>query len=98
MRSLTVAGIAIPDGVREAIDRRLRRLSPDCRRVLSAAAVLGPRWTFDLLVVVVGLDEERTLDAVEEALAAGSSSSSRTSSAPATPSPTPWSATRCTPT
>ena len=71
MRSLTVAGIAIPDGVREAIDRRLRRLSPDCRRVLSAAAVLGPRWTFDLLVVVVGLDEERTLDAVEEALAAG---------------------------
>ena len=61
-------GIAIPDGVREAIDRRLRRLSPDCRRVLSAAAVLGPRWTFDLLVVVVGLDEEHTLDAVEEAL------------------------------
>jgi class 3 adenylate cyclase len=68
---VAVERAAIPDEVREAVGRRVARLSDACRRVLAAAAVLGQRCDFDLLAAVAGLEEDATLDAVEEALAAG---------------------------
>jgi hypothetical protein len=60
----------IPDGVREIIDRRVARLSPDANQLLRVAA--GFERGFDLTdtAVVAGLDEQRGLDALDEALAA----------------------------
>src|SRR5262245_11247589 len=39
----------IPQSVREVIGRRLDRVSPDCDRTLSCAAVIGPEFTVGLL-------------------------------------------------
>src|SRR5207253_1042796 len=39
----------VPEGVRLVIARRLQRLSDDCHRLLTAAAVIGYNFTFDLL-------------------------------------------------
>ena len=33
--------LAIPEGLRDVIGKRLSRLSPECNRLLSAAAVIG---------------------------------------------------------
>jgi DNA-binding SARP family transcriptional activator len=43
------ADLPLPEGVREAIDQRIDRLSPKARQVLEAGAVIGP--AFDLQVV-----------------------------------------------
>lgn len=60
--------ITIPEGVREAIGRRLTRLSEECNRVLSDAAVLGREFEFEVLAAMTGFDEDALLGAVEEAL------------------------------
>jgi class 3 adenylate cyclase/tetratricopeptide (TPR) repeat protein len=60
----------IPEGIREVIGRRLSRLSEACNRTLGHAAVLGQEFEFDVLVRMLGQDEDSVLDAVEEALAA----------------------------
>ena len=62
--------LGIPEGVREAVGRRLARLSETCNRALSAAAVLGRSWDFELLVEMVGASDDELLDAVEDGLAA----------------------------
>jgi DNA-binding CsgD family transcriptional regulator len=64
--------IGIPAGVRDAIRRRLDRLSQDCYRVLALAAVVGRQFGLDVLErLVVDLSSEQLLDTLEEALAAG---------------------------
>ena len=64
-------GIRIPEGVREVIGQRLNRLSGDCNRVLSTAAVIGREFTVNLLDrLIEDLAEERLLEVLEEALAA----------------------------
>lgn len=62
--------MGIPEGVREAVGRRLARLSPAANRALADAAVLGRRFGFDLLAAMVGGDDDELLDALDEALAA----------------------------
>ena len=63
--------IAIPAGVREVIGRRLDRLSDRCNETLMLAAVIGRQFGIDQLAPLVDeLSEERTLDVLEEALAA----------------------------
>jgi len=65
------AGIRIPEGVREVIGQRLNRLSGDCNRVLSTAAVIGREFTVNLLNRLIdGPSEDRLLEILEEALAA----------------------------
>ena len=65
------ASLGIPDGVREAIGRRLNRLSQDCNQVLTVASVIGREFGLDQLeCVVVGLSREDTSEVLEEALAA----------------------------
>ena len=67
---LTSWSVEIPQSVREVIGRRLDRLSPECNRVLTTAAVVGREFGLALLERVADLSEDRLLDVLEEALGA----------------------------
>ncbi|OBJ51536.1 BTAD domain-containing putative transcriptional regulator [Mycobacterium asiaticum] len=58
----------LPQGVREAVSRRLSRLSPEANKALAAAAVVGSRFALDLVEEVIGSD---LVDAFDEARQAG---------------------------
>ncbi len=60
--------LAIPEGIRELIARRLSRLSEAGIDVLTRAAVLGAQFDFAVLEHMTGLDEDALLAALEEAL------------------------------
>src|SRR5207244_13327574 len=45
----SIEALGIPEGVRDAVERRLARLDDDTRSVLVAAAVIGPAFEFGLL-------------------------------------------------
>jgi DNA-binding SARP family transcriptional activator len=61
--------LVIPPTVREAIERRLRNVSPDCAYLLHSAAVLGREFGIDELASVVDLAAESLLVLLEEASA-----------------------------
>ncbi len=58
----------LPQGVREAVSRRLSRLSPETNKALAAAAVVGSRFALELVERVVGDD---LVDPFDEACKAG---------------------------
>jgi class 3 adenylate cyclase len=58
----------LPQGVREAVSRRLSRLPAETNKALAAAAVVGSRFALDLVERVVGED---LVDAFDEASKAG---------------------------
>ena len=58
----------LPQGVREAVSRRLSRLPAETNKALAAAAVVGSRFALDLVERVVGED---LVDAFDEACKAG---------------------------
>lgn len=58
----------LPQGVREAVSRRLSRLPVATNKALAAAAVVGSRFAVDLVEQVVGSD---LVDAFDEACQAG---------------------------
>ncbi len=60
----------IPEGIREAIGRRLSRLSDDCNRMLTLASTMTGGFSWDLLLAVSGEEEDRLLDLLDEALRA----------------------------
>ena len=60
----------IPEGVREAIGRRLDRLSESCNATLTVASAIGREFALDQLAVLVDLSEDRLLEVLEEALTA----------------------------
>ncbi len=61
--------LGIPDGVREAIGRRLATLSPAAHRVVTMAAVIGRTFSIDVLESLAELPGERLIEALEEATA-----------------------------
>ena len=61
----------IPESIREAIGARLRELSPDCRRMLSVAAILGRAFTYRNLLLVGDCDADFLNASIEEATANG---------------------------
>ena len=64
-------GARIPDGVREAIGRRLERLSRSCNQTLTIAAAIGREFTLAQVAQLVGdLSEDQLLEVLEEALSA----------------------------
>ncbi|MFN2525500.1 MAG: AAA family ATPase [Actinomycetota bacterium] len=65
-----VAELGIPEGVREAIGRRLSRLSESVNEVLSQAATLGRVFEFPVVAQMVTIEEDPLMDALEEALKA----------------------------
>jgi len=62
--------VGIPQSIREVIGRRLDRLSEECNRVLTVAAVVGREFRLDVLERVAELETDRLLNAFEEATAA----------------------------
>ncbi len=58
----------LPQGVREAVSRRLSRLPVETNKALAAAAVVGSRFALELVEHVVGDD---LVDAFDEACKAG---------------------------
>jgi predicted ATPase len=59
--------LAIPQGVRVAIQSRLSRLSDDVQRVLQTAALLGREFRYDRLVAASEEDEDELIVALERA-------------------------------
>ncbi len=59
----------LPDSVRQVVQARLRRLSPQARQVLEAGAVLGQSFDFDLVRRTAGRGELETVEALDEAVA-----------------------------
>jgi tetratricopeptide (TPR) repeat protein/predicted Ser/Thr protein kinase len=62
--------LGLPEGVREAIRRRLSRLGEVANRLLTLAAVVGREFDLTLLQALSELPEEQVLDALDEALEA----------------------------
>jgi DNA-binding CsgD family transcriptional regulator len=61
----------IPEGLRDAVGKRLSRLSEGTNRVLSMASVIGREFQLDVLSQVLALPDEGLEAAIEEASAAG---------------------------
>jgi class 3 adenylate cyclase/tetratricopeptide (TPR) repeat protein len=64
---LDVGETDVPESLRLVIGRRLERLDDNLRRVLTAAAVVGRSFSFELLTALSELDADALLDAVDEA-------------------------------
>ncbi len=64
------AGIAMPESVREVIERRVERLGDQSLEVLRLAGVIGREFDVELLGAVVEMDEARLLDQLDGAVAA----------------------------
>ena len=62
-----IADTDVPRSVGLVIGQRLERVSDDCRRILTIAALAGKAFRFDLLAGFQGVDEDELLDALEEA-------------------------------
>jgi class 3 adenylate cyclase/tetratricopeptide (TPR) repeat protein len=65
-----IVSLGIPEGVKDAIGRRLSRLSESTNRVLSLASVIGGEFDLDLLTRLAEMAEDAVLDAIDEAKAA----------------------------
>jgi predicted ATPase len=64
------AFVDVPEGIRDVVRARLKRLSPGCADALGAAAVLGDSFEVAVLAAVADSDEhelQRILDEVAEA-------------------------------
>jgi predicted ATPase/class 3 adenylate cyclase len=66
----SISDIAIPDGVREALGRRLNRLSEEANEILQIGAIIGRDFTYDTLTLLGDRDEDALLKMIEEALEA----------------------------
>jgi predicted ATPase len=68
-RDQTLAG-RIPEGLRDAVGKRLSRLNDSTHRVLSVAAVLGREFPLEVLRRVLGGLDKELESSLEEAMAA----------------------------
>ncbi|GAA0383905.1 ATPase AAA [Acrocarpospora corrugata] len=62
---------AVPEGVREVIERRVARLPEQTRELLSTAAVLGRDVSLDVLAAATAVPAEEVMSALEPAIATG---------------------------
>src|SRR5262249_37284687 len=65
--STAPADLRLPDQVTGAILTHARTLGEACRRVLTFAAFLGDRFSFETLAQVSGVDEDELINLLEEA-------------------------------
>jgi len=66
----SISDIAIPDGVREALGRRLNRLAEETNELLQVAAIIGRDFTYDTLTLLGDRNDDDLLKMIEEALEA----------------------------
>jgi class 3 adenylate cyclase len=66
----SVSDIAVPDGVREALGRRLDRISEEANELLQVAAVIGREFAYDTLTLLGDRNENELLRLIEEGLEA----------------------------
>ncbi len=66
-----VIAVDVPDGVREAIGRRLNRLSDDCNGLLSIASVFGRDFRLPLVARVAAMPLDGCVAELETAVASG---------------------------
>lgn len=59
---------ALPDSIRDTVDRRLTTLSEDARRMLRIAAVIGQRFDFYLLAEVAQIEREPLVQILRTAI------------------------------
>jgi len=69
--ALNLTDIDVPQSLRLVIGRRLARLNQDTQKVLSAAAVIGRSFTFELLEASTQANADSLLDCLDEAERAG---------------------------
>jgi class 3 adenylate cyclase len=62
--------IAVPEGVRDVVGRRLSELSTEANDTLASAAVIGRSISLDVLAAVSPNTEDEILDALDEAVRA----------------------------
>ncbi len=62
--------VAIPDGVRAVVTRRLDHLSEPCRDFLASAAVVGREFELRVVERATGVSVEAAVDALDEAASA----------------------------
>jgi DNA-binding CsgD family transcriptional regulator len=62
--------LLVPDSVRQVIDRRLEHISDRARRVLTAAAVIGRTFDYELLSAIMESGQEELLDCLDEGVRA----------------------------
>jgi DNA-binding SARP family transcriptional activator len=60
------AALALPERIREVVDRRLERVSERGRRLVAVAAVIGRHFEFPLLQRATGVTEGEATEGVEE--------------------------------
>jgi class 3 adenylate cyclase/tetratricopeptide (TPR) repeat protein len=65
------AKIDVPESVRDIVRWRISRLSNELSEGLSVAAVMGQSFDFDVLTAATDIEEDRLLDALDEACRAG---------------------------
>jgi len=68
---ITLEDIGLPEGIRQLMGRRLERLDPTTRRLLTIAAVIGREFRLSTIEGLVDASEDAVLDAMDEALSAG---------------------------
>jgi hypothetical protein len=61
--------LPLPDTVRQALQDRLRRSSPQVRQVLEIGAVIGPQFELDLALAMSDYSESEVIKALETLLA-----------------------------
>jgi len=64
---LRIDELDVPRGVLLVIGHRLARVTQECRRTLTTAAVIGRAFGFQLLEELLDLDEDTVFDAIDEA-------------------------------
>src|SRR5262245_3645419 len=62
--------LVIPQSVKEAIGHRLNRVSKECNEVLRVSAILGKVFSFEELTAAATENEDKLLDALDEAVGA----------------------------
>ncbi len=65
---MDVAGVTIPDTVRDAVLSRLDALTPEAQRILRIAAVIGQSFDADLLRAVSVAEQDDLVDALRAAI------------------------------
>ncbi len=66
----SIEELGVPEGVREAIGRRLSRMSEGCNRMLGLASAFTSGFTWDELSAISDETEDALLDSLDEALGA----------------------------